>query len=120
LPRGFRDRRWSGWEWRTDGVYFIGATQDNQIRMRYNSAYPDLTGPNDVVLIRGAQEAIAYPTAGLAGLARGAPLAEQWNSWHGLYRRFGSPERAQQQNVGRGETISVTWQEFGERGTFEP
>jgi len=77
LPSRIQGSALECWEWRTDGVYFIGATQDNQIRMRYNSAYPDLTGPNDVVLIRGAQEAIAYPTAGLAGLARGAPLAEQ-------------------------------------------
>lgn len=65
------------WEWRTDGIYFIGATQDIQIRLRYQAAYPDLTGPNDFILIRGAQEAIAYVTAGLAGMARGAPLAEQ-------------------------------------------
>src|ERR1700683_4447899 len=30
------------WEWRTDGIYFLGATQDNQIRLRYEKAYPDL------------------------------------------------------------------------------
>src|SRR4029077_4918822 len=29
------------WEWRGDGVYFLGATQDTQIRLRYLKAYPD-------------------------------------------------------------------------------
>jgi hypothetical protein len=65
------------WEWRTDGIYFVGATQDTQIRIRYQSAFPDLFGPTDVILIRGAQEAIAYTGVGLSGLARGTPLLEQ-------------------------------------------
>jgi hypothetical protein len=64
------------WEWRTDGLYFIGAQQDTQLRLRYKSAFQDLVGSADVVLIRGAQEAIAYAAAGMAGLARGSPLAK--------------------------------------------
>src|SRR5438477_4768107 len=31
------------WEWRAEGLFFIGATQDTQIRLRYEKAYPDLT-----------------------------------------------------------------------------
>jgi hypothetical protein len=77
LPSRIQGPTLDVWEWRTDGIYFIGATQDTQIDMRYQSAFPDLSGPTDVVLIRGAQEALAYGTAGLAGLARGSPLAEQ-------------------------------------------
>jgi hypothetical protein len=65
------------WEWRQDGIYFVGATQDTQIRLRYTSAFPDLSGPTDIILIRGAQEAIAYAGVGLSGLARGSPLAEK-------------------------------------------
>ena len=30
------------WEWRADGIYFLGATQDTQIRLRYQKSYPDL------------------------------------------------------------------------------
>src|SRR5208283_1065742 len=77
LPSRLQGASLDDWEFRTDGLYFIGATQDTQIRLRYNAAFPDLTGPTDVVLIRGAQEALAYVAAGLAGIARGAPLAEQ-------------------------------------------
>ena len=77
LPSRLQGSSLDDWEWRTDGLYFIGATQDTQIRLRYNAAFPDLTGPTDVILIRGAQEALAYVAAGLAGMARGAPLAEQ-------------------------------------------
>jgi hypothetical protein len=74
--------RWQGftlgvWEWRTDGVYFIGATQDTQIRLRYEQSFPPLSGPTDVILLRGSSNAIAHGTAALAGMARGSPLAEQ-------------------------------------------
>ena len=30
------------WEWRADGLYFLGATQDTQIRLRYQKAFPDI------------------------------------------------------------------------------
>lgn len=76
LPSRLQGTSLGFFEWRTDGIYFIGATQDTQIRMRYQSAFPDLVGPNDVILIRFAQEALAYMAAGLAGMARGSPLAQ--------------------------------------------
>jgi hypothetical protein len=41
--------------------------------------FPDFTDATSPVLIRNAQEAIAYATAALAGWARGSPLAERWN-----------------------------------------
>lgn len=77
LPSRLQGTALGVWEWRTDGIYFIGATRDIQIRLRYQSAYPDLFGPTDVILMRGAQEALAYAAAGLAGMARGSPLAQQ-------------------------------------------
>lgn len=67
------------WEWRTDGIYFIGATQNIQIRLRYQAAFQDLTGPNDVILIRGAQEAIAFLVAAEQGMAHENPLSEKWD-----------------------------------------
>lgn len=66
------------WEWRQDGLWFVGATQDTQIRLRYQKALPDFTDGTSVVLVRSSQEAIAYGGAAMAALARGSPLAEQW------------------------------------------
>jgi hypothetical protein len=68
------------WEWRADGLYFLGATQDTQIRLRYQKSYPDLSDASSPVLIRQAQEAIAYCAAAMAGAARGAPQAERWDA----------------------------------------
>jgi len=68
------------WEWRADGLYFLGATQDTQIRLRYQKSYPDLTDATSPVLIRNSQEALAYAAAALAGAARGAPQAERWDA----------------------------------------
>jgi hypothetical protein len=67
------------WEWRTDGLYFLGATNDTQIRLRYQKALPDLTDSTSSVMIRNAQEAIAYFTAAMASAARGAPQASRWD-----------------------------------------
>lgn len=79
LPSRPQDLTLSVWEWRADGIYFIGATQDTQIRLRYLKAYPDLTDATSPVLVRNSQEAIAYATAALAGWARGSPLSEKWD-----------------------------------------
>lgn len=80
LPSRPQDLALSVWEWRADGIYFIGATQDTQIRLRYVKAYPDLIDATSPVLVRNAQEAIAYATAALAGWARGSPLSEKWDA----------------------------------------
>ena len=68
------------WEWRADGLYFLGATQDTQIRLRYQKSYPDLSDATSPVLIRQAQEVLAYAAAAMAGAARGAPQAERWDA----------------------------------------
>ena len=68
------------WEWRADGIYFLGATQDTQVRIRYLKSFPDLADATSPVLVRNAQEAIAYGTAALAAWARGTPLAEKWDT----------------------------------------
>jgi hypothetical protein len=63
------------WEWRLDGLYFIGATQDTQIRIRYQAIPADVTSPVASVLLRDGQNAMALLTAAMAGLSRGSPLA---------------------------------------------
>jgi hypothetical protein len=79
LPSRAQDVTLNVWEWRADGIYFLGATQDTQIRLRYLKAFPDLTDATSPVLVRNAQEAIAYASAALAGWARGSPLAAKWD-----------------------------------------
>ena len=64
LPSRDQDVCLSVWEWRADGLYFLGATQDTQIRLRYAKAYPDFTDATSPVL---------------AGWARGSPLAQRWD-----------------------------------------
>lgn len=80
LPSRPQGNRLGVWEWRGDGIYFLGATQDNQVRIRYAKAYPDLSDALSVVLIRNAQDAIAYTAAAMAAMARGSPLAEKWDA----------------------------------------
>jgi len=79
LPSQPQDSSLRFWEWRADGIYFVGATQDVQIRLRYQKAYPDLLDASSPVLVRNAQEAVSYFTAAMAAAARGAPMAARWD-----------------------------------------
>jgi len=67
------------WEWREDGIYFIGATQGVQIRLRYQKALPDLVDANSAIFIRHATEPIAYFTAAMAAASRGASATQLWS-----------------------------------------
>jgi hypothetical protein len=68
------------WEWRMDGIYFIGATQDTQIRLRYQAIPADVTSPLASVLLRDGQNTMALLTAAMAGLSRGSPLAANYKT----------------------------------------
>ena len=78
LPSREQAERLIEWEWRIDGIYFIGATVDTQIRLRYRRALLDLVDGTSTALIRNAQETLSYFTASMAGAARGSPLAQTW------------------------------------------
>lgn len=80
LPSREQGERLFEWEWRTDGLYFVGSTNDVQIRLRYRAALADLTDGTSTVLIRGSQEALAFNAASLAAGARGSPLAQGWGA----------------------------------------
>lgn len=68
------------WEWRFDGIYFVGATRDTQIRIRYRRALADLIDGTSSVLIRNSQESIAFIAAAQAGASRGSPLAQTFET----------------------------------------
>lgn len=79
LPSVPQTQLMGSWEWRQDGIYFIGATGQNDIRLRYKKALPDLTTSTDPILIRQAADCIGFNTAALAAAARGSPFADKWS-----------------------------------------
>ncbi len=85
LPR-IPKRSWLGsWEWRSNKLYFIGATQPVNVLVRYASAFPDfedfsLVGPEDqpIPIMRAWDVLawrIAYETASARGDIDGTSLA---------------------------------------------
>lgn len=66
------------WEWRTDGIWFLGSIQKNDIRLRYQKAFIDLTTGTDPIYIRQGADCIGLNAAAMAALARGSPLSEKW------------------------------------------
>jgi len=64
LPSRAQGLTLSVWEWRADGIYFLGATQDTQIRLRYLKAYPDFT---DATSQRAGSHCVRHRRAGRLG-----------------------------------------------------
>ena len=75
LPSEMQQERLRYWEWRTDGIILLGATQSNDIRLRYESVLPDVAQGSDTLQLRGAQDVIAFFAAALAAQSRGSPQA---------------------------------------------
>lgn len=80
LPSREQAERLIEWEWRGDGIYFVGATINTQIRLRYRRSLDDLIDGTSSISIRNSQEALAYYAASMAGAARGSPVAQTWET----------------------------------------
>lgn len=80
LPSRIQEQTLNIFEWRGDGIYFLGALQDTQIRLRYKAGFVTLTDGSSVLLLRDCQEAVAYTTAAIIGASRGSPFAEKWDT----------------------------------------
>lgn len=84
------------WEWMSDGLYFRGATQVQDVKIKYEKSLPKLAAPTDPVPIRGVVNAAAYEAAKIFADSRGAAIApeaklaaaaEIFNIQQGLARR---------------------------------
>jgi hypothetical protein len=80
LPSREQGERLQEWEFRSDGLFFVGATQDTQIRLRYQKALPNLSDGASSIGIRNSQEYLSFGIAAQACNARGSPLAEKWDT----------------------------------------
>lgn len=59
LPSVMQGERQGFWEWRTEMIWMPGATQTNDLKLRYVGSSTQFATPQDTVLIRGAQSAMA-------------------------------------------------------------
>lgn len=60
------------WEWLTDSIQLIGATQEITVRVRYEKSLPALVLGTDPIQIRSSLDPLAYAVAGMAARSRGA------------------------------------------------
>lgn len=60
------------WEWESDSIHLVGATQAITMQIRYEKALPVLVLGTDPIQIRVATDPLAYGTAALAARSRGA------------------------------------------------
>ncbi len=63
---------WFGeWDWEEDQLWFPGATQTNDIKVRYIARPPRLTGPDSFVMINDCKVALAALVGEMASKSRG-------------------------------------------------
>ncbi len=60
------------WEWITDSIQLIGATQEITVRLRYEKSLPALVLGTDPIQIRSSLDPLGYAVAGMAARSRGA------------------------------------------------
>lgn len=72
LPNFQPGSRLRMWEWRTDAIELIGATQKVTVRLRYEKSLPALVLGSDPIQIRSSLDPLAYAVAGMAARSRGA------------------------------------------------
>jgi hypothetical protein len=68
------------WEWRSDKIYMIGASQTTDVKLRYSRWLADLLDPTDLVLIVNGAEALAYYTVMEFCRPRGSQIADQYEA----------------------------------------
>ncbi len=66
------------WEWRGDQIIFRGATQMQDVKIRYTAHHPLLQLPTDSVPIRGVNNAAAFLVAKAFAASRGSTLAADY------------------------------------------
>jgi hypothetical protein len=79
IPSTTKSLRIRFWEWRQDAIQMPGATQNNDLRLRYMGTHATLATVNDTLYFRGATGPIAYKTVATWLMTKnpeGAKLAE--------------------------------------------
>lgn len=68
------------WEWRDDAIFFPGALQVNDLRIRYKQYIPDLSGTaSDIPIIRAAVP-LAYLVVEVFAMARGSTITATFSA----------------------------------------
>jgi hypothetical protein len=68
------------WEWETDGLRFRGATQSQDVKIKYEKSLPLLVATTDPVPIRGVVNAAAYAGATIFAQSRGGAISPMFKA----------------------------------------
>jgi len=73
------------WEWRQGAIYMVGASQANDIRMRYEASFLDLTTnvnfSQQVVTIPQSRRSLGLLVAKYYAISRGSPQVQMVQGW---------------------------------------
>lgn len=76
-PQGFV---LSCWEWIGDHLAFIGAQQDNDIKIEYDRSLPAVSDGSAQLLVLNSEDYHAYAVASMASKSRGGKNTQEWDS----------------------------------------
>lgn len=64
------------WEWREQGLRFVGATQNVSVKVHYRMAVTDISYPQDTISLSNLTEVIIAKTSALAAVIAGLSTAQ--------------------------------------------
>jgi len=76
-PQGFT---LSNWEWVGDHLAFIGAQQDNDIKIEYDRGLPMVSDGSAQLLVLNSEDYHAYSVASMATKSRGGKNTQEWDA----------------------------------------
>lgn len=68
------------WEWADDAINFIGATQTQDVKIRYQRLLPALSDGTSQILVLNSEDYHAYATAAAIAKSRGGKNTVEWDT----------------------------------------
>ncbi|MGH9735429.1 MAG: hypothetical protein ACRD8A_12675 [Candidatus Acidiferrales bacterium] len=111
LPSVAQGQRLCIWEWRTEIIWMAGATQTNDVKVRYEASAIQFSSVNDSVQIRGSQSALANYLAAVFVNSRNPQAAASFSAAGDDFT-----DMIIRENVHALQRKTVTRQAYGSRG----
>ena len=108
LPSVVQSLRLAIWEWRGDQVVMPGATQSNDLRLRYQSRQTDFATTEDVLYIRDGSAPVAYFMLATYELSKNPELATAYEG-RGMQRL----QQIATANARAKQRVAVTRRSYG-------
>lgn len=80
LPSTAPQANYRVWDWRNNKLYLVGCTQENDLRIRYQSGLANLVDDNSATIVLNCSDAVAYRMVMIFAQSRGSELSASFKA----------------------------------------